>query len=155
MSYQLKVLDGLFVLRWGVPEASDPTRYAAEMGAEARKQGKKLVGLFIMPEGSPPPNETFRKEQAAVLDGLMDHLQFAVAVFEGSGFATSLKRSALVAILLLTNKRQKVFVRNSVEEALITNPPQPLDFDATRAVATIRASGLCDVPFDGDVARTA
>ncbi len=146
MSYQLHVTRGLFVVRWGDPQPGDPAKYLAALTDAASKQGDKLVGLFIMPEDSPPPGEAFRREQAALLDRVMERLHFAIAVFEGRGFAPSLKRSALVAILMLSSKRQKVFVRSSVEEALVSNPPAGLSFDGAMLLSTLRGLGFCDVP---------
>jgi hypothetical protein len=145
MSYQVKILKGLFVLRWNEPEPGDAKRYYDELAVASRKQGQQLVALFIMPEDSPAPGEEFRKEQAALLPKIMDCLEFAVAVFEGGGFATSIKRSALVAILLLSNKRHKIFVRRSVEEALVLKPPGPLTFNGRRAAEQISLLGLSDV----------
>lgn len=155
MSYQLHILDGLFVLRWGHPEPGDPTRYVQELTAARMKQRKTLVGLFIMPEGSPAPGDEFKKEQARVMEQVMDNLNFAVAVFEGSGFATAMKRSALIAILLLTGKRQKISVRSTVRDALVKDPPGELGFDGARAYAQVNAQGLCDVPYEDTASKTA
>lgn len=144
MSYEVQVLRGLFAVRWGAPEPGDALSYCEHLESASKKQGQKLVGLFIMPENSAPPGEEFRKEQAKLLPRIMDHMEFAVAVFEGAGFATSIKRSALVAILLLSNKRHKIFVRRSVEEALVIKPPGPLSFNGKRAVEQLRSLRMCD-----------
>jgi hypothetical protein len=73
----------------------------------------------------------------------MGNLQFAVAVFEGTGFILSLKRSALGAILLLAPKRFSIQVRATVEEALLTNPPGKVSFDARRAIAELKRRHIC------------
>src|SRR3954462_10782981 len=105
MSYQSCVLQGLFALRWGAhPEVKDVETYAAEISAARSKQGTPLIGLFIMPRDSAAPDDAFRKAQAQRLSEIMGHLDYAIAVFEGDGFFSSLKRSALVAILLLAPK---------------------------------------------------
>jgi hypothetical protein len=143
MSYKSCVLNGLFVVRWERPAVGDPTRYYHELLQAAQSQGKPLVGLFIMPETSSAPDDQFKKEQAALLSKVMQHLTFAVAVFEGTGFAASLKRSALVGILLLSGQRQKVFVRSSVEEALVRDPPGPMPFNAHKALNDLRMQDLC------------
>jgi hypothetical protein len=73
----------------------------------------------------------------------MKHLEFAVAVFEGQGFISSVKRSALVAILMLASKRHPVYVRATVEDALLRDPPGRIKFDAQNAIAELRKKGLC------------
>jgi len=143
MSYESCVLSGLFVVRWEQPQVGDPTRYCNELSEAARRQGKPLVGLFIMPASSTPPDDTFKREQARSLPTIMTHLTYAMAVFEGTGFAASLKRSALTAIILLSGQRQRIHVRSSVVEAL-RDPPGPLPFDANQALARLRLRGLCE-----------
>jgi hypothetical protein len=124
-------------------DVADVERYAAEIAKARRQQTHPLVGLFIMPPNSPVPNEAFRKAQADHLAEIMSNLQFVVAVFEGSGFILSLKRSALAGILLLTPKRHSIHVCASVEQALIVKPPQRVRFDARRAVAELKRQKLC------------
>lgn len=144
MAFQSHVQSGLYTVRWGrEPELGDVARYAAELRQAYERQGKPLVALFIMPSDSKNPSDAFRKEQAAALPDIMAHVEFAVAVFEGSGFVIALKRSALGAILLLAPKRYSIHVRASVEEALIQDPPKPLRFDARRAIAELRQRNLC------------
>jgi hypothetical protein len=144
MSYKSCVLNGLFVVRWERPAVGDPTRYYHELLQASQSQSKPLVGLFIMPENSSAPDDYFKKEQAALLVKIMANLTFAVAVFEGTGFAASLKRSALVAILLLSGQRQKIYVRSSVEEALVRDPPGPLGFSAHKALNDLRTQDFCN-----------
>jgi hypothetical protein len=144
MAYESCVLDGLYAVRWGpVPELPDVARYAAEIASARATQGDRLVGLFIMPPDSQIPNDVFRKAQAAALPGIMSNLEFAVAVFEGTGFILSLKRSALGAILLLAPKRFSIHVRATVEEALLENPPKQVRFDARRAIEDLKKRKLC------------
>jgi hypothetical protein len=139
MSYESCVLEGLFVVRWGpVPETTDVARYADELERARQAQGKPLVGLFIMPTDSAAPDDQFRKAQANKLPEIMKNFSYAVAVFEGVGFLSSLKRSALAAILLLAPKRQSIYVRSTVEEALLLSPAGPLPFNAVTALAELR-----------------
>jgi hypothetical protein len=136
-------MPGLYALRWGrKPELQDVAMYADELARARAKQGTPLVALFIMPQDSAAPDDTFRKAQAAHLPKIMSHVEYAVAVFEGTGFLSSLKRSALVAILLLSPKKAPVYVRATVEEALVTNPPGPIRFDAERALRELRKQGI-------------
>jgi hypothetical protein len=138
MSYVSATLGGLYVVRWGAhPEAPDVERYANEVQKARTAHGKPVVGLFIMPPDSVAPDESFRRAQAAKLPEIMSNLAYAVAVFEGGGFVSSLKRSALVAILLLAPKRYPIHVRATVEDALIGKPAGPIDFDAKRACAEL------------------
>jgi hypothetical protein len=55
----------------------------------------------------------------------------------------SIKRSALAAILLFAPSRVRVYVRSSVEDALVKNPPGPLGFDAPKAIAELKRRQLC------------
>ncbi len=143
MSYKSCTLPGLFVLRWGKkPEVPDVDLPAKEIAAARAKQGQPLVALFIMPTDSAAPDDLFRKAQADRLPEIMQSLDYAVAVFEGSGFISSLKRSALVAILLLAPKKLPVYVRATVEEALISNPPGRVPFDPYRAINELRSNGI-------------
>jgi hypothetical protein len=144
MSYESCALDGVFVVRWGkVPQLPDVDRYASEIAAARAKQGKPLVGLFIMPPYSAAPDEAFRKAQAKKLPEIMSNLSYAVAVFEGTGFISSLKRSALVGILLLAPKRHPIHVRSTVEEALLLNPAGPVEFNAKLTLAELKKRNLC------------
>jgi hypothetical protein len=144
MSFQSCTLGGLYVLRWGAhPEVRDVDVYATEIAEAYASQRTPLVGLFVMPPDSAPPDEIFRKAQASKLPEIMRHLEFAVAVFEGQGFFSSVKRSALVAILMLASKRHPVYVRATVEDALLRDPPGPIRFDAQSAISELRKRGLC------------
>ncbi len=143
MSYVSCVLPGLIAIRWGAqPEAADVHAYAAEIARARQQQGAPLVALFIMPVDSGAPTEEFRKAQASQLPFIMSNLDYAIAVFEGTGFTSSLKRSALIAILLLSGKRHAVYVRSTVEEALLRDPPKPLSFDGARAIAELGRRGI-------------
>lgn len=142
MSYKSCAIDGLYVLRWQVPDVPDVAKYAAEIAAARAQQGKSLVGLFIMPTESATPSEPFRREQAKKLPDIMANLSFAVSVFEGGGFMAAMRRSALVAILLLSPKRFPVFVRATVKDALVTDPPQPVPFDGKAALAELEKRGM-------------
>lgn len=144
MSYESCALDGVFVLRWGkIPQITDVDRYANEIAEARAKQGKPLVGLFIMPSDSTAPDDAFRKAQARKLPQIMDNLSYAVAVFEGTGFISSLKRSALVGILLLAPKKHPIHVRSTVEEALLLNPAGPIEFNARLTLAELKRKKLC------------
>lgn len=144
MAYQSCVLEGIVAIRWGVePEIADVARYAGEISEAAKRQGKPLIGLFIMPPESKNPSDEFRKAQADALPSIMENLDFAVAVFEGGGFKIALKRSALGAILLLAPKRFSIHVRASVEEALLSSPPKPVRINAQRAIDELRRRKLC------------
>src|SRR4051812_42015 len=144
MSYQSCSMDGVFVVRWGKnPQLGDVDRYAKEIAEARTRQGKPLVGLFIMPPDSAAPDEAFRKAQASKLPEIMQNLSYAVAVFEGSGFIASLKRSALVGILLLAPKKYAIHVRSTVEEALFINPAGPIEFDPKRTLAELKRRNLC------------
>lgn len=144
MSYESCALDGLFVVRWGKnPALPDVDNYARELAEARQKQGRPLVGLFIMPPESAAPDDGFRKAQAEKLPEIMGNLSYAVAVFEGSGFVSSLKRSALVAILLLAPKKHPIHVRSTVEEALLSHPAGPIEFDAARTLNELKRRKLC------------
>jgi hypothetical protein len=143
MSFTSSVLPGLIAIRWGEqPEPGDVHAYAAEIARARIQQGKPLIALFIMPVDSGAPSEEFRKAQASQMQSIMANLEYAIAVFEGTGFTSSLKRSALIAILFLSGKRHAVFVRSTVEEALIKDPPKPLAFDPGRAIAELDRQGI-------------
>ncbi len=139
LSYTFWELDGLIVVRWGrTPEVADVQTQTLEVAAVRKRQGKPIVALYIMPPDSQPPDNDFRQAQAASLPAIFAHLEFAIAVFEGSGFVASLKRSALVAILLLSKQRHSVYVRQSLEDALIVNPPRRFSFDASKALQELQ-----------------
>lgn len=143
MSYTSCVLPGLIVIRWGQhPEAIDVANYAGEIARAREQYGKSLVALFIMPVDSGAPADDFRKAQASHLPSIMSNIDYAIAVFEGTGFTSSLKRSALIAILLLSGKRYPVYVRSTVEEALLDDPPKPLTFDPAKAIEMLDRRGI-------------
>jgi hypothetical protein len=132
------VFEGVYVLRWGLrPQLSDVPAYAAEIAAARQRQGKPLVAVFIMPRESAAPDETFRKCQARHLPHIFTSLECAVCVFEGSGFVASLKRSALATILMLSPNRHPIYVRSTLEDALVRDPPQRYSFDARSVLAEV------------------
>jgi hypothetical protein len=153
VSYTSWELEGLYVLRWGLrPEVEDIAAQSLEIAEARSRQGKLLVGLFIMPIDSAAPDDAFRKQQALYLPAIFANLEFAIAVFEGNGFIASLKRSALVAILLLSKQRHPLYVRQSLEAALIQDPPRPFNFDASKALAQLlenMSHGAFDVARHG------
>src|SRR5262245_42455168 len=108
------------------------------MASAHQRQGKALVAVYIMPPESEAPDDAFKRKQAEYLPRFFQHLDCAIAVFEGDGFMASLKRSALIAILLLSRKRHPVFVRSSLKDALVTDPPRRLGFDGAQALAEIQ-----------------
>jgi hypothetical protein len=139
MSFTSWELDGLYVLRWGArPEVKDVPAYVGEIAAARERQGKPLVALIIMPPDSAAPDEAFRKLQAKHLPGIFANLEFAICVFEGTGFIASLKRSALVAILMLSPRRHPVYVRPTLEDALLRDPPKAFKFDAAKALSQLK-----------------
>jgi hypothetical protein len=143
MSYVSCVLPGLIAIRWGeIPEPADVAAYAEEIARARESAGEPIVAVFVMPPESGAPPEDFRKVQAAQLPAIMANLEFAVAVFEGTGFMTSLKRSALVAILLLAPKRHPIYVRSSIEDALLHDPPKPIRFNAFKAIEELKRRGI-------------
>jgi len=143
MSYKSCVLPGLIAIRWGeIPEPADVAAYAAEIVRARQRETEPIVALFVMPPDSGAPPEDFRKVQAAQLPTIMANLEFAVAVFEGTGFRASLKRSALVGILLLSPKRYPIYVRSSVEDALLRDPPKPIRFNGYKAIQELRSNGI-------------
>ncbi|MFT3926402.1 MAG: hypothetical protein QM778_27910 [Myxococcales bacterium] len=143
MSYTSCVLPGLVTIRWGeTPDPIDVHAYAGELARARQQQGKPPIAMFIMPVDSGAPSEEFRKAQAGMLPSIMANIDYAVAVFEGTGFTSSLKRSALVAILFLSGKRHAVHVRSTVEEALVRDPPKPLSFDGSKAIAELSRRGI-------------
>ena len=147
MAYKSCVLDSLYAIRWGrEPELGDVERYASEISAAHAKQRRPPVGLFIMPQDSQIPSETFRKAQAARLPEILADLEFAVAVFEGGGFKQAVMRGALGAILLLAPKRFAIHVRSTVEEALVDSPPKPLRFNGRLAISELKRLGIVADP---------
>lgn len=143
MSYESCALDGVFVVRWGKPQTADVERYANEIAAARAQQGKPLVGLFIMPPDSTAPDDVFRKAQANKLPEIMANLSYAVAVFEGTGFMSAVKRSALAGVLLLAPKKHSIHVRATVEEALLFRPAGPIEFNAKQTIAELKRRNLC------------
>jgi hypothetical protein len=144
VAYESCVLKGLFVVRWGKhPELPDLDAYLAELALARQTQGTPLVSLFIMPETSAAPDEIFRKAQSMRLGKVMANSSYCIAVFEGTGFIVSLKRSALAAILLFAPNRVRIHVRSSVEAALLEDPPGPLGLDAPNAIAELKRRRLC------------
>ena len=143
MPYVSHVLPGLFALKWGVrPDAADMYAYTKELALAYNHQGKKLHALFVIPRDSPVPDEAARKAQTQCLPEIYRYVTLALVVFEGKGFALAMKRSVLTAIFMLAPKQYVVEVRNSVEEALVLDPPRGMTIDGPRALEQLRALGF-------------
>ena len=146
MSYESFVMPGVFALRWGAgarPEMADIDRYVAELTKAHEVQGQKLVAVFVMPKDHVVPDEAFRKAQASRLPDIMACVDWVVAVFEGVGFVSSIKRSALAGILMLAPQKYPIHVRASIEEALLTKPPGPMRFDPKEAIQELKRQNIC------------
>src|SRR5262249_7044507 len=139
MPYVSHVLPGLYALKWGErADAADMYAYTRELAAAHAEQGAKLVALLLIPAGSPAPDEAARKTQAELFPELYRYTSRAIVVFEGKGFTLALKRSVLTAILRMAGGQYPMDVRNTVEEALVTDPPRRLGIDGVSMLAQLR-----------------
>jgi hypothetical protein len=119
MPYASCLVDRAFLLRWGdIIEKSDMVRLVAELSAGRDTTGQALVYVGIVPETTKAPAEEVRREMTATLPLLLEHCETVHVVMEGAGFATSIKRSMMTAMMFATGKRGRVFVHDTVQTAL-------------------------------------
>jgi hypothetical protein len=147
MPYDAVALPGLFVVRAGSKgDVADVYACTRELAAARKSQGGRLVVIVILGKHTAPPDEAFRRAQAACLPEIHDHASRMLVVIEGSGFTTAIKRSALTAIRILAGSRYDYEVYTSVEEALVTRPPPELHGEGRAALAELRRRGFVRGP---------
>jgi hypothetical protein len=141
MSYLSGVVDRFFFVRWQQPELHDIPRIIREVAKARESVGKPLVYIAIAPEDSPAPDDNVRKAMMDAMEKMLEQCETLHFVFEGKGFSHTIKRSALTSILLASGKRGKVFVNDSVEDALATAPGR-LRIEPATILRVARARGL-------------
>lgn len=155
MPYKSTWVDRVYLLRWtGQPQIGDVDAVLAEVHAKHRSLGQPVIGVTIIPVDIPPPEGESRKIMGGKLDPLIACCETLHFVIEGSGFKNSVIRSAVTSVLMLTDKRGKITVHKTYEEALhaITPRLKELGVMSSRVTLAARTKGLLTFDAGASVA---
>lgn len=111
------VANVLFVVWHQVTPAAVRT-VVRELQEAAKLHGAPIIYITIIPDGSPAPDDAGRSALASAVKQTMESCRSMHCVIEGQGFKKTMIRSTAAGIFLLTGKRGKMTVHDSVADAL-------------------------------------
>jgi hypothetical protein len=135
----------VFLVRWTSPRLADIPRVTAEFTRAYDAAGRSIPYIAIVPSDSVPPDEATRKAMTRGRDEVLARCSSMHIVMEGEGFRTAILRNALAAMQLFGNKRDKVAVYRTLEEALedaLRRAPAELKFDKRAILAKAVTAGV-------------
>lgn len=118
MSYKSSVVDRVYMVRWDSPTLADSQAVLKEVQDLSRSQQRPLLCVVIIPETCKPPADEVRQHHRENMESFLASLELLQIVVEGSGFKSSILRSAVTSILFISSKRPKVKVYKAMEEAI-------------------------------------
>lgn len=116
------VMDRVHVIRWLTPTYVDVEAVRLEIIAAHKAAGRPLLGICIISDDIPPPDERSRQAMMNSMQDIISRSDVVHFVVEGAGFKNSIMRSVVAGILLIGGKRGKAQVHNTVEQALAAFP---------------------------------
>lgn len=139
--YRAGVVQNVFIVVWDrvLPEAMPGLLAAARQACAAAP--KSLVYLAVIPDGSEQPSEAGRAALADATKHLLEIFVSMHCAIEGTGFKKSIIRGIATGIFLLSGKRGKMHVHDSVADALSAAPGVP-KVNAAAILEEARRRGL-------------
>lgn len=134
LGFRSLVIDNVFIVVWHQVKPSAMTHLLAAARDASRVSREPLVYLAVIPDGAPTPDEAGRKALADATHELLELCGSMHCAIEGSGFKKSIIRGVAASIFLLSGKRGRMHVHDSVLEALRAAP----------GVTAARASAIAD-----------
>jgi len=145
MPFKACWIDRLHVVRWtGKPERGDIDKIIQATKEGHQKLQEKVNLLMILPPDVGEPDEGVRKMFADRLEPILAFCTCAVTVVEGTGLAHSVRVSVMAGMTLLVRQRG-LYVRNSLEDALIKKRPADLDVDGAGVIKELQKRGFTTV----------
>jgi hypothetical protein len=118
MTCEIVISKGAVFAVWGVASTQDVDRIIALAKANYEQFGEPVTYITRVPVNAPPPNASVRHHINDVLPSAMKYCSTYHVVIEGDGFVAALKRSVLIGITQLTQRRGTFFVHAHVDEAV-------------------------------------
>jgi hypothetical protein len=142
----------LFV-RWeGVPVSRLDAIEIPKLVVSARRSaGKPLIYIASAAANVEAPSEEVRKLMADHMDDMLSSCDTMHLVFEGTGFRHTMQRMAMVSIMLITGKRNRIYVEPSLSEA-VRNAPKGVRAEIENAIAAGRRNGF--LPTEAESGRS-
>lgn len=103
---------------WGEPTWVDVDRVIEVVKTTFERSGEPLTYITRVPVNAPPPSATVRKHLDDVLPAAMKYFSSYHVVVEGDGFVSAMKRSVLVGLTQVTQRRGTFFVHAHVDDVL-------------------------------------
>lgn len=143
MAHRTAAIEGILVVRWDdTPDLEGVAAITKEARELCRTCGKKIVLLVVVPPKVGLPNADVRKVFTDQLATMMQSARCMVMVLEGEGLLHSVKLSVVTGIQLLMSHQKSIYVRDSLEEALIRKKPPELAVDGLAVLQEIKRRRL-------------
>jgi hypothetical protein len=145
MSFKATFVRPVFIIRWQSPRMADVPRVTSEFNRAYNEVGQPIPYIAIVPTDCDPPEETTRKLMIKGRDEVLDRCASMHIVMEGEGFRHAILRNALAAMHLFGNKREKVGVHRTLDEALddaLKRAPEELKFDKRAVLSKATVAGI-------------
>ena len=120
--FRSAVIENVFIVVWDrvTPQAMPPLLAAAREAVATSK--RPMVYLAVIPEHSKQPDEAGRTALGDATKQMLELFTSMHCAIEGSGFKKSIIRGVAASIFLLSGKRGKMHVHDSVLDALQAAP---------------------------------
>ncbi len=144
MPYQSASLERVYILRWGRSVlASDIEPIVAEM-VKLCKQHGPIVGIALMPPDLSPPDGEMRKLIGQNMRAALDASESLHYVIEGTGFKSSIMRSVVTNVLMLTGQRGRISVHGTLDEVVAHIEGRLVELGLTKnqIVQLVKARGM-------------
>ncbi len=117
MACDIERIGNAVVVRWGEPTSDDVRNIFALMVEAHERTHEKLVFVAWVPVGAPAPSASVRETMMELQPQLLEVVREVHMVFEGHGFATTIKRSVMLGFIMAAQRRKTYFVHASSEQA--------------------------------------
>jgi hypothetical protein len=142
MPYRSCWIDRLHIVRWTAePERTDFDVILRSLQDGHQRFGAKVSFLQILPTDVSGGDREIRKTFVSKLDRMLAVTTCVVVVLEGEGLAHSIRVNTMAGITLLARQRG-LYVRNSLEDALLKRRPSELEVDGATAIKELQKRGL-------------
>lgn len=145
MSFRSAFIDCVHVVRWIAPLTSDVAPMVREVSAARLSFGRPIYGISIVPTDCKVPTDDARVAMGKAMGAILESLDTIHFVMEGTGFAHSVRRSALSGMLLLGGKRGRIIVHADLDAALKELAPH-LSLSTDEFKKQARAAGVLGGP---------
>jgi hypothetical protein len=118
VSFRSEFVRPVFFVRWGKAEEFDLPLLGERIIHARNLQRRPVVYVAIVPEDSVAPDAETRRAFIERMDEVLAHCHTMHFVMEGRGFKSAMRRNALGMVLMVRGRRNKIFVHDTLQDAL-------------------------------------